>query len=289
MKPGGAVYACIFCRADSTRYAPACPACGKPNALAKKRALSSLNGRAPTNGAAADGEVSLLQPSTKPLPRVKTGLGDLDELFGRNALDDACGPVLGAAYILTGGPGAGKTTLAMLIAHAVLPRALYAASEGSDTTWGDYAARIGKPIQVPFMRSKNVSTILARAEERDDLLLIVDQIHACDGDPLVNSKRLVEFAGRTGRMVLVLAERVKDGSVKGSHSVEYTYDATISIDQTTIEAGKPPPTTEVLQRRWITTSKNRFGPNTSIALKLGAKGWTEIPKEVHEPTEGARP
>jgi DNA repair protein RadA/Sms len=259
-------FVCASCGEPSARYAPECPACGVPNAL-RSMASTMREGRP---------RAAPLQANAQPIVRVKTGLGTLDVALGG-------GFVKGASYILTGAPGAGKSTLGLLIAEALMPKVLYVGVEEKLIDYERRAARTGRGLDVPLLITQSVSHILAEAESTLAEVLLVDQLHALDGShssqgALENMKRLIRFA-KDGRSVLLVAERTHAGVIRGGRSMAYAVDATLSIEKPALVEGVAPPPPHVLQQRWLTTTKNRHGPDGSWSLMLGEHGWAELPPE----------
>ena len=114
---------CRYCRATNDFWAKFCPACGRgPGALiplgiavvsrARNKAITSLG----------------TQPR-QDVPRLSTGLRNLDDMFGGK--DDKVGLALGSVVQLGGQPGIGKSTLLAQIAAFLGPRCLYVTTEES--------------------------------------------------------------------------------------------------------------------------------------------------------------
>jgi predicted ATP-dependent serine protease len=264
-------YICSRCENRFPRYSPECPSCGRASTLRSIEAASRSTESRP--------RALALTPASEPIRRFRTGLGTLDLALGRNHDDHSVGMVFGASYILTGAPGAGKSTLGLLIAEAAMPYCLYVAAEGSERIWRALASRTGRGLMVPMLYTKNVAYILAEAESSDARVIIVDQLHALEPykQALLHTRQLVQFAEASGRTVVLIAERSYAGNIRESRSIPYAVDCTISLEKPAIVEGVPPPPSDVLQQRWLTTSKNRHGPDGSWSLLLGERGWAEVP------------
>jgi DNA repair protein RadA/Sms len=250
-------FVCASCGEPSPRYAPECPACGVPNAL-RSMASTMREGRP---------RAAPLQANAQPVVRVKTGLGTLDRALGG-------GFVKGASYI----------------AEALMPKVLYVGVEENLIDYERRAARTGRGLNVPILVTRSVSHILAEAESTGAEVLIVDQLHALDGShssqgAFENMKRLIRFA-RDDHSVLVVGERTHAGDFRGGRSIAYACDASLSIEKPPVVEGEAPPPPDVLQQRWLTTTKNRHGCDGSWPLMLGEHGWAELPPEK-ESRDGA--
>ena len=101
----GALYACQACGAVHSKWAGRCDACGEWNTIIEEvgepRAVATKTGKVRAGRITFAG----LEGQAEPPPRASTGIAELDRVLGG-------GLVPGAAILLAGEPGVGKTRLA---------------------------------------------------------------------------------------------------------------------------------------------------------------------------------
>ena len=98
------VFTCSACGHESVRWHGQCPGCNAWNTLVEE-ARAAPPGRRSGGGGAKPGQpVRLADVRAAELPRLLTGLGELDRVLGG-------GLVPGSIVLLGGSPGIGKSTL----------------------------------------------------------------------------------------------------------------------------------------------------------------------------------
>ena len=100
-------YVCQSCGAVTTRWAGKCDSCNEWNTIIEEVAEAAVpKGLSVVQGGKGKGKLEIqdLQSKTEPLPRQKTGINELDRVTGG-------GLVPGAAILIGGDPGIGKSTL----------------------------------------------------------------------------------------------------------------------------------------------------------------------------------
>lgn len=287
-------FLCSKCGAGFEQYTPDCVTCGASSTVRAVRRV------APTTPASASASAPsarrrlvdvTLRTDAPPMKRMSTGVPTIDRLLGGGIVIDAGDG--SALYLLAGNGGSGKSTLALLLASLV-PGTLYAVAEGSLAMWNLLSTRLfaenGRGVAVPLTFTKDIGEILDEADARRPPLVIVDQLHSLEpmGHDLANLKALYAFSERTHCTVLVLAEREKGGTVRGVGSLEHQCDAVLYIEQVSAipSDGGVTPSSEELQRRWLTVRKSRLGECGSAELALTRKGWADLPAK---PSDGAPP
>jgi len=277
-------FECALCGTKAESYAPSCLACEKPNTL-RRLAL------APASPLSAS-KVSIMRARTEPMRRIPTGLDTLDLALGEE-MDGTRGFVLGAAYILTGPEGAGKSTLALLVGDAVGANAggvLYVATEEPQDKVEMRVTRTRLGLGLPCLATDDVREAIRELATHAPGLAIVDSLHGFRGNPEDNSRKLLAWTRIAKGSLLVLAHETKDGSVRGSKEIPYLFDATIRLvpEMDEDEQGNLRPRVEGAQRqRYLSTRKNRFGPDGTWRLKLGVRGWEEASGPEPSGPEGA--
>ena len=188
----------------------------------------------------------------KSVERVSTGSPELDELLGG-------GWVPGCAYLLSGPPGCGKSTLALQCASKM--RSLYAVAEESAS-----AVR----LRFDRLACESPDLMVGEIDSVEDLadvpagvgLLIVDSIHrlrsaSVSGAAGSNSQLLHAVEGiirhvrASSLIALIIAHVNKDGDASGTVGLEHDVDALLEMKRG--EAGPG----------LLLVRKNRHGPAPS--------------------------
>lgn len=276
-------FACSVCGAIAEAYALKCSSCGKGVVCRVRKpvpVLSIVRPVEPTGLTKAD-------PNVKEPVRVSLGLETLDRAMGLNA-DGRGGFVVGSSVTCAGDPGAGKSTLAILVGEAFQRSgrsAIYCPSESNHTMFSLMVKRtgLGKDLDIYF--SQSVTDILAMLEARRPDLAMVDSLHSLEprADALIHAKRLMRFVDETHTSLLLVGERAKGGgTMRGDWGIEYQGEVVIGLEKTTLVAGddsKKDPLASL--RRWLVVSKNRHGGCGAYPLLLTERGWSELPLDVN--------
>src|SRR3989344_6748015 len=101
VKKLGVRYICSNCGAGSSTWTGRCQTCGEWNTLQEEVDVSSVSPKSSGHKLKLE---SVIQEATSKMPRIKTGLSDVDEVLGG-------GLVAGSVNLLAGQPGIGKRTL----------------------------------------------------------------------------------------------------------------------------------------------------------------------------------
>ncbi|HEX6011170.1 MAG TPA: AAA family ATPase, partial [Geminicoccaceae bacterium] len=168
-------YVCQSCGAAHAKWAGRCDDCGAWNSIAEE-ATASASPAAAAGGKAQGRRLDLvaLEGAAAPPPRLASGIDELDRVLGG-------GIVPGAALLIGGDPGIGKSTL-MLQAAAAIARggseAVYVSGEESVDQIRLRALRLGlarEPVRLASATS--VGDILATVDRaKAPALVIVDSV-----------------------------------------------------------------------------------------------------------------
>src|SRR5919197_278230 len=178
------VFTCSACGHESVRWHGQCPGCGAWNTLVEEARPAGPAGRRGGGGgggaARAAKPVRLADVPAAELPRLRTGLGELDRVLGG-------GLVPGSIVLLGGSPGIGKSTLTgMALGNLVAAgrRVLYVTGEESAAQVRLRAERLpGRALDVPVLAETDLGTVLATLDaERPEACVIdnVQTLHASD-------------------------------------------------------------------------------------------------------------
>jgi DNA repair protein RadA/Sms len=274
-------FVCQACGAVHPRWAGRCEACGGWNTITEEAAPAAVPGAA--GGTLADGrrrgkrlELVELDLATAPPPRLRTGIEELDRVLGG-------GIVAGAAMLVGGDPGIGKSTLT-LQAAASLSRAghrvVYVSGEESLDQIRLRARRLGvASAPVHLASATSVGEIVASLDGPDaPRVLVIDSVQTMYVDSLeaapgtVSQLRaatdvLIRFAKRRGTSLLLIGHVTKEGAIAGPRVLEHMVDAVLYFEG---ERGH--------QFRLLRAVKNRFGPANEIGVfEMREEGLAEVP------------
>jgi DNA repair protein RadA/Sms len=207
-------------------------------------------------------------------PHAPTGIAEFDRVLGG-------GLVAGAAVLVSGEPGVGKSTLLLSVAAAAAQagrRVLYVSAEESLSQVTLRARRIGAMSANLYLASESdLATILGQVTEVKPQLLIVDSVQTVTSSDVEGSagmpSQVREVAGNLVRVakassvpLLLVGHVTKDGSIAGPRTLEHLVDVVCHFEgdrQTSL--------------RFIRTLKNRFGPTDEVGcFEMQGDGIAEV-------------
>ncbi|MEY3660441.1 MAG: hypothetical protein RLZZ169_1266 [Pseudomonadota bacterium] len=276
-------YVCNECGAEHSQWQGQCSACNAWNTLtrislgtARTPAAAQQSRRSGYAGATSAAVQTLAAINLEELPRIVTGIGELDRVLGG-------GLVPGSVVLIGGNPGAGKSTLLLqLMCQLSLQlKAMYVTGEESLQQVGMRARRLGLPSeQLLMLAETNVAEITAAAQEQQPKLLVIDSIqvmHSADvasAPGSVSQVRecaawLIQYAKQTGTAMLFVGHVTKDGTLAGPKVLEHMIDCFLMLDG------------DDNRYRTLRGHKNRFG----AVNELGIFAMTETGlREVKNPS-----
>ncbi|KRA24950.1 DNA repair protein RadA [Microbacterium sp. Root61] len=212
---------------------------------------------------------------TRDAPRRTTGVGEFDRVLGG-------GIVPGAAILLSGEPGVGKSTLLLEVAAASAragKRVLYASAEESTAQVRLRAERTGALHDELYLAAEtDLATILGHIDEVQPELLIVDSVQTVSsslsegmaGHPSQVrevASTLIRVAKDRSLPVIIVGHVTKDGSIAGPRILEHLVDVVCQFEgdrQTSL--------------RFVRALKNRFGPTDEVGcFDMTGAGIAEVP------------
>jgi DNA repair protein RadA/Sms len=169
-----ATFVCEQCGAELSKWAGQCPECHQWNCVVEfippvSRPGNKFSGFAGKTHARV---TSLSASSELADRRILSGISELDRVLGG-------GLVKGAAILIGGEPGIGKSTVLLQLASALPENSscLYVTGEESIEQLGMRAARLGiSNKDIRCLAETNVETVLALAEKEKPGVLIVDSV-----------------------------------------------------------------------------------------------------------------
>ena len=267
-------HVCQACGAVSPRWAGRCEACGAWNAIVEEAAPST-----PPRGAGGKAgrrrEFEPLEGSSPEAPRARTGIAEFDRVLGG-------GLVAGAAILVGGDPGIGKSTLLLQVAAALARgmRVAYVSGEESLDQVRLRAARLGLgKAPVALAAATDLRDILASLDGPDaPTAVVIDSIQTMYLDTLDSAPgtvaqvracagELVRLGKRRGIAVLLVGHVTKEGAIAGPRVMEHMVDTVLYFEG---ERGH--------QFRILRAVKNRFGPTDEIGVfEMTGAGLAEVP------------
>jgi DNA repair protein RadA/Sms len=239
-------FSCSSCGHASPRWFGRCPECG---------AWSSAT--APASAATEQLDLSVLAATTETPARVPSNIGELDRVLGG-------GIVPGAAVLLYGDPGAGKSTLATQMMAGVARdgrSALLISGEESPQQVAVRAQRLDADLgDIRIAASRSLPAVIATASKERPDVLVVDSIQTLE-DPRFEqpagsvvqvrecAAALVAHAKASGTSIFLVGHVTKDGTVAGPRTLEHVVDVVLSLEGDRDQA-----------LRILRATKNRFGP-----------------------------
>ncbi|WP_105565611.1 DNA repair protein RadA [Microbacterium halophytorum] len=272
-KRASVAYVCSECGWTTPKWVGRCGECQSWGTVAEagqqapQRRVRSM---IPTSAAAP-----ITQIRSQEAPRRKSGIGEFDRVLGG-------GIVPGAAVLLSGEPGVGKSTLLLEVAArsaASGRRVLYASAEESPAQVRLRAERTGALHDELFLASEtDLGTILGHIDSVQPELVIVDSVQtvaSAESDGAAGmpgqvrevASTLIRVAKERDIPMIIVGHVTKDGQVAGPRVLEHLVDVVCHFEgdrQTAL--------------RFVRALKNRFGPTDEVGcFEMTGDGIAEVP------------
>ncbi|MEK6805216.1 MAG: DNA repair protein RadA [Pseudomonadota bacterium] len=267
-------YTCQACGAQFAKWAGQCGECGDWNTLVE----SVLEVRARAGVAANAARVQRLDEiGTEELPRVSTGLDEMDRVLGG-------GIVPGGVVLIGGDPGIGKSTLLLQVLAAVEGRlgTLYVTGEESLGQVHLRAKRLGlSRLDLPVLAETAVEAIIPQILSQKPGLVVIDSIQTLHTQALESAPgsvsqlrecaaQLVRMAKTQGIAVVLVGHVTKEGAIAGPRVLEHMVDTVLYFEHD-----------EGSRFRLVRAVKNRFGAVNELGVFAMTDGGL---KEVSNPS-----
>ncbi len=211
---------------------------------------------------------------TRDLPRLKTGLSELDRVLGG-------GIVPGSAILIGGAPGIGKSTLMMqtlsYLSGQKIPT-LYVSGEESAEQIKLRANRLGISSPFLYILTENaLEAILRGIEKARPKVVVVDSIQTLYTGEISSAPgsvsqvretagRLVHLAKRENLAIFIIGHLTKEGAIAGPRLLEHIVDTVLYFEG---ERGH--------SHRILRAIKNRFGSTNEIGVfEMQERGLAEV-------------
>ncbi len=256
-------FVCQQCGHESPKWMGRCPECGEWNSLVEEVvAPAPKRGTAKTAPATGAQPLLLSDVSVEALPRLSTGIAELDRVLGG-------GIVPGSLVLLGGDPGVGKSTLLTQVADVLSHErtVLYVSGEESAHQIKLRAKRLGVTgANLYVLAETNVEAIIAQIEHLQPALAIVDSVQTTQTSLLESAPGTVaqvracgvalqRVAKEAGIAVFLVGHVTKEGALAGPKALEHLVDTVLTFE------GDPH-----LNYRILRATKNRFGSTDEVAL-----------------------
>src|SRR4051795_1268544 len=275
------VFVCSACGSESAKWHGQCPGCGAWNTMAEEARAPVAAGRGARGGAAnaraggrAAKPVTLADVQSPRIPRLQTGIGELDRILGG-------GLVPGSLVLLGGSPGIGKSTLTSMALgnlQGAGRRTLYVSGEESAGQIRLRAERLpGAALDVPVLAETDLDTVLATLDAERPEVCVVDSVqtlHASDltgaagsvGQVREVADRITRLAKARGMAVLLVGHVTKEGALAGPRVLEHLVDCVLQFE------GERERTYRTLR-----ALKNRFGSTNDVGVfEMRSGGLVEV-------------
>lgn len=270
------VFICSACGAQTPQWRGQCPNCREWNTLQAASRTRQSAGRqrdGASAGPAAERPVPLREVANAGHTPYGSGLKALDRVLGK-------GLVPGAAILLGGEPGIGKSTLLLQVAGLVAAQGrpvLYASGEESLPQIKARAARLKMlDPNLLAMATSRVEDVLEALNAAPPALVVVDSVQTltsleAEGLPgNVSQVRavataLLEACRRLGSTLILVGHVTKDGVLAGPRLLEHMVDTVISLEGDRRQ-----------MFRLLRVFKNRFGPNEELLVFRMAESGMQI-------------
>jgi len=269
------IFVCQSCGSVHAKWAGRCDSCGEWNTLIEE-ATHNTNSSGTTKRKKTRGiDFIDLNGESAELPRMKTGIDELDRVTGG-------GLVPGSALLVGGDPGIGKSTLLLQATGKLAKQGIKTAYISGEESTGQVRRRAKRlelsDSPVALAAETSLGHILdgLMAEKPD--VVIIDSIQTLWSDQLTAApgtvaqvracaQELTRFAKKRGAAVILVGHVTKDGQIAGPRVVEHMVDAVLYFEGDRAH-----------QFRILRAHKNRFGPTDEIGVfEMREHGLTEVP------------
>jgi DNA repair protein RadA/Sms len=270
-----ASYRCTECGWTTIKWAGRCGECQEwgtvVEATAKTGVLRALK---PVSITASRAARPITDITTDAATHHPTGIAEFDRVLGG-------GIVSGAAILISGEPGVGKSTLLLEVASKAAAeklRVLYVSAEESVAQVRLRAERTGALHDNLFLAAEtDLATIIGQIDAVKPQLVIVDSVQTVSSATVEGlaggpsqvrevAATLIRIAKERNLPVLLVGHVTKDGSIAGPRLLEHLVDVVCQFEgdrQTAL--------------RFVRALKNRYGPTDEVGcFEMTGDGIAEV-------------
>jgi DNA repair protein RadA/Sms len=273
-------YTCSNCGNESLKYMGRCPRCGEFNTYQEvveevARPSAAKNVRPAIGGLTRAQPQRLSDISGADEPRHPVPVEEFNRVLGG-------GLVPGSITLISGEPGAGKSSLLLMISDLLsrsIGTVLYVSGEESVRQIKLRADRFGLQSDDLYLLSEtNLGNIFEQVQQVNPKVLIIDSIQTVYSEEIDSSpglvsqvrecaSRLQTLAKSTGVSVFLIGHVTKDGSIAGPRVLEHIVDTVLYLEGDPFQAF-----------RLLRSVKNRFGATSEVGVfEMQSSGMVEVP------------
>ncbi|MFZ7087233.1 DNA repair protein RadA [Curtobacterium sp. RRHDQ10] len=269
-------FRCTECGWTSLKWVGRCGECQSWGTVEDtSAALASVRGTAAVAVTGARAARPITEQTGTRASHWQTGIGEFDRVLGG-------GIVPGAAILLSGEPGVGKSTLLLEVASRAAQmgkRVLYVSAEESVDQVRLRAERTGALHDELYLASEvDLSVILGQIDQVEPDLVIADSVQTISSGSIDGiaggtsqvrevASTLIRVAKDRALPILIVGHVTKDGTIAGPRLLEHLVDVVCHFEgdrQTAL--------------RFVRALKNRFGPTDEVGcFDMAGDGIHEVP------------
>ena len=278
------IYVCTECGYESAKWQGRCPDCGNWNTLVEEtRIIGKEKKGAPAMQREASPVMALDTVNADESVRYHTGMEELDRVLGG-------GIVPGAAILVCGDPGIGKSTVLLQMCRTLEDdlRVLYVSGEESPRQIKLRANRLGVTGEkVLLTAATDAEQIRETILENKPDIVVVDSVQTLSVAGVSSSPGSVSQVRESAMLLIdtckgqeiplfIVGHVNKDGNIAGPKVLEHMVDTVLYF-----EGDKN------LSYRILRANKNRFGSTNEIGVfEMGQNGLREVLLAVLEKRAG---
>ncbi len=249
------LYICSHCGYQSASWMGKCPQCNEWNTFTEQQTEKKGKKQIQTLDMTSFDKISSAETS-----RTKTGIHEFDRVLGG-------GIVPGAAMLLTGEPGVGKSTL--LLQSLQHLRTLYISGEESAEQVKTRAERLGADLSKMFfsgtLQVEGIIRGIQENKEQFDIVVIdsIQTIYSANVESPLGSvsqlkettNAIISLAKQLNVPIIIVGHITKDGDIAGPKTLEHMVDVVFTFEGERMN-----------QFRVLRARKNRFGSTDEIGI-----------------------
>ena len=267
------VFVCSECGNESGKWLGKCPACNSWNSFYEQKIVETKGSKSKSLSAEKNKPQKLNLYEAKEDVRIKTGVEELDRVFGG-------GIVKGSLALLGGEPGIGKSTLILQICNdiAKIGKVLYISGEESAQQIKLRADRLNvNNDNIMFLGETNIDSVENAILEIEPMLVIIDSVQTMYSEEITAAAGSVsqvrEITSQIMRIckskaitTILIGHVTKDGNIAGPRVLEHMVDTVLYLE------GE-----RYFSYRILRGVKNRFGSTNEIGMfEMRNEGMCEI-------------
>ncbi len=266
------IYVCSECGHNSAKWLGKCPACGEWDTFSEETVVKTPQNKRTSYAVSAEPEkIGAIELSDE--MRYKTGIGELDRVFGG-------GVVKGSVVLISGDPGIGKSTILLQICEYLGKnlKILYVSGEESASQIKLRSKRLSVNAENLFVMSEtSIDAVLSAIEKTAPQIVIIDSIQTMQSSEVSSipgsitqvkecARAIIEMS-KSGDITTFMVGHVnKEGTIAGPKVLEHMVDTVLYF-----EGDKS------LNYRLLRATKNRYGSTNEIGMfEMQSTGLIEV-------------